>query len=135
VGNITFSRKNKIWKKGKIKKENLKWETRGPVVGQDWEKALRAHQVPDACISTLVGFMVCVWVMFGVVVSPGFGTSIPVITKLVLRCATMELLKLHIHHLAPACNNCFIGNPCGGRVICLDRAFWLGPTHVNEDEL
>jgi len=86
-------------------------------------------------MSTLVGFMVRVQVMFGVVISPVFGASVPIITKLVLRCATMEPLELHIQHLAPACNNCFIGNTCGGRVICLDRAFWLGPTHVNEDEL
>ena len=107
--------------KGKIKKENLKRETRGPVVRQDWEKALRAHQVPDACISTLVGFMVRVWVMFGVVVSPGFGTSIPVITKLVLRCATMELLELHIHHLAPVCNNCLLGTPAG-----VELSVWIG---------
>jgi len=54
--------------------------------------------------------------------------------KLVLRCVATEPPLLHIHHLAPVWNNCFIGNPCGGRVICLIRAFWLGPTHVNEDE-
>ena len=36
-----------------------------------------ANWFPDACVSGSVGFTVGVWVMFGVVVSPVFGASIP----------------------------------------------------------
>ena len=48
----------------------------GKIVGR-----LNAHPVPDAYMSTLMlmGFMVGVWVMFGVVYDPIFGASIPVI--------------------------------------------------------
>jgi hypothetical protein len=117
---------------GEIKRENLKRVTRGPVVRREWGHALSANQIPDACMSILVGFMVGVRMMFGVVVGPVLCASIPFITKLVLRSLAMEPPEAHIHHLAPAWDNSFIGNPCGGRVIHLDRAFRFGPTHVNE---
>jgi hypothetical protein len=68
----------------KVKRENLKRETRGPVARCDWQKGLCAYQVPYACMSTLVGFMVGVQVVFGVVVSPVFTAGIPVVTELVL---------------------------------------------------
>jgi hypothetical protein len=82
-------------------------------------------------MQALVGFVLGVWVVFGVVVGPVLGTCIPVITKLILGCAAMEQPKLHIHHLGPAGDNSFVGNSRCCRVICLDRTFWLG-THVNE---
>jgi hypothetical protein len=126
-----FSIKNKSLTKGKMKRDNLKRETRGPVFRQVWGGVLRARTVPDACMQTSMGFRIVVWVMFGVVVSPDFGACLPVILKLFLRNATTELPEAHILHIAPAWNNFFIGKPCGSRVICLDRASWLGPTHVN----
>ncbi len=46
---------------------------------------LGANRIPDTSMSCPVGFMVGVWVMFGVVIGPVFGSSIPVISKLVLR--------------------------------------------------
>ncbi len=55
--------------------------------------------VPDACMSTSMGFIVGVRMMFGVVVSPVFGAGIPVITELVLRCTAMEPPEAHILHL------------------------------------
>ncbi len=58
--------------------------------------------------------MVGVWVVFGVVVSPVFRASIPVITKLVLGSAAAEPPEEHIHHFGPEGNNCFVGNTCGG---------------------
>jgi hypothetical protein len=66
-----------------------------------------ACRVPDACMSTSVGFMVGVQVVFGVVVSLVFRPSIPVITKLVLGSTAMEPPEAHIHHFGPAGNNCF----------------------------
>jgi hypothetical protein len=93
---------------------------------------LSAHQRSDSCMRTKMGFMVGIWVMFGVVVGPVFGACIPVIMKLVLRCMAMEPSELHIHHFAPARNNSFIGNPRCSGVISLDRTFRLGPTHVNK---
>jgi hypothetical protein len=71
---------------------------------------LLANWVPDTSISCPVGFMVGVWVVFGVVISQVFATSIPVITKLVLRCAASKPPKAHIHHLGPAGHNRFVGN-------------------------
>ncbi len=68
----------------KEKVENLKRETRGPVVRCDWWKGLCAYRVPDACMSTSVGFMVGVRMVFGVVVSPVFRAGAPVVTELVL---------------------------------------------------
>ncbi len=103
-----------IGRKEKVKRENLQRETRGPVARHDWWKGLCAYRVPDACMSTLVGFMVGVRVVFGVVVSPVFRDSIPVVTELVLGGATMEPPEAHIHHFGPAGNNCFVGNTCGG---------------------
>ncbi len=71
-------------------------------------------------MSDLVGFRVGVRVVFDVVVSPIFGTS-------------MEPPEAHIHHLGLAEDNHFVGNTCGSWVISLDRAFKLGPPRGNED--
>jgi hypothetical protein len=67
--------------------------------------------------------------MFGVVVSPVYGSSIPVISKLVLRCAATKPPEAHIHHICPAGHNHFVGNTNGGGVISLNRSFWLWPAH------
>jgi hypothetical protein len=83
-------------------------------------------------MSAPVTFVVGVWVVLCVVVSPVFGSSIPVVSKLVLRGLTMEPPKAHIHHLAPAWNNSIVNNPCRCGVVCLNGAFGLGPSHVNE---
>ncbi len=91
-----------------------------------------AHPIPYACMSAPVKFIVGVWVVFCVVVSPVFGSSIPVVLKLVLRGSAMEPQKAHIHHLAPAWDNSIVNNPCCCRVVCLNGAFGLGPSHVNE---
>jgi hypothetical protein len=64
-------------------------------------------------MSTLVGFMVGVRVVFGVVVSPVFRARIPVVMELVLGTAATEPPEAHIHLFGPARNNCFIGNTCG----------------------
>ncbi len=40
---------------------------------------LGANQFPDARMSGSVGFMSGVWVMFGMMVSPVLGASIPVV--------------------------------------------------------
>ncbi len=76
--------------------------------------------------------MVGVWVMFGVVIGPVFGSSIPVISKLVLRCTASKPPEAHIHHFGPAGDNCFVGNTDGGGVISLDRSFRLWPSHSDE---
>jgi len=91
-----------------------------------------ADRIPDACMSYSVGFMVGVRVVFGVVVSPGFGASILVIIKLVLGSSAMEPPEAHIHHLGPAGDNRFVGDTCGSGVISLDRAFWLWPALLRE---
>jgi hypothetical protein len=57
-------------RKEKVKRENLKRETCRPVARRDWWKGVCAYRVPDACMSTLVGFMVGARVVFGVVVGP-----------------------------------------------------------------
>jgi hypothetical protein len=93
---------------------------------------LLANRVPDTSMSCPVGFMVGVWVVFGVIIGPVFGTSIPVISKLVLRCAATKPPKAHIHHLSPAGHNRFVGNTNGSGVISLDGRFWLWPSHGNE---
>ena len=54
----------KIGRKEKVKRENLKRETHGPMARRDWRKGLCAYWVPDACMSTSVGFMVGVRVVF-----------------------------------------------------------------------
>jgi hypothetical protein len=77
-------------------------------------EGLCAHRVPDACMSASVGFMVGVRVVFGVVVSPVFRASVPVVMDLVLGGVATEPPEAHIHHFGPAGNNCFIGNNCGG---------------------
>jgi hypothetical protein len=58
-----------------------------------------------------VRFIIGVWVVFCVVVSPVFVSSIPVVSKLVLRGLAMEPPKVHIHHLAPAWDNSIVNNP------------------------
>ncbi len=65
-------------------------------------------------MSTSVGFMVGVQVVFVVVVSPVFRASIPVVTELVLGGTALEPPEEHIHHFGPTGNNCFISNTCGG---------------------
>jgi hypothetical protein len=65
-------------------------------------------------MSTLVGFMVGVWVVFGVVVSPVLRAGIPVVTELVLEGAATEPPEAHIHHLGLVGHNCFVGNSHGG---------------------
>ena len=65
-------------------------------------------------MSTLVGFIVGVWVVFGVVVIPVFRAGVPVVTELVLGGAATEPPEAHIHHFGPAGHNCFVGNTCGG---------------------
>ncbi len=121
-----------IGRKEKVKWENLKRETCRPGARRDWRKGLCAYRAPDACMSTLVGFMVGVWVVFSVVVSPVCRARVPVVTELDLGGAATEPPEVHIHHFGPVGHNCFVGNSRGGWVICLDRAFWLGPTHENE---
>jgi hypothetical protein len=91
-----------IGRKEKVKRENLKRETHGPLARREWRMGLCAYQAPDACMSTLVGFMVGVWVVFGVVVSPVFRASIPVVTELVLGGTAMEPPEVHIHYFGPA---------------------------------
>jgi hypothetical protein len=66
--------------------------------------------VPDAGMSVMVGFMVGIWVVFCVVVCPVLGTSIPIVSKLILGCLATEPPEAHIHHLAPARNNSIINN-------------------------
>ncbi len=90
------------------------------------------NQVPDACMSVSVGFMVGIRVVFCVVVGPILGSSIPIVSKLILQCAAMEPLEAHIHHLAPAWNNSIINNSGRCGVVRLDRTFGLGPAHVDE---
>ncbi len=81
-----------IGRERKVKSENLKRKTRRPVARCDWRKGLCACRVPDTCMSTLVGFMVGVWVVFGMVVSPVFRAGVPVVTELVLGGAATEPL-------------------------------------------
>ncbi len=99
-----------IGRKEKVKRENLKRETRGPVVRRDWRKGLCAYRALDACMSILAGFMVGVWVVFGVAVSPVFRASIPVVMGLVLGGTTTEPPEAHIHHIGLAGHNHFVGN-------------------------
>ncbi len=103
-----------IARKEKVKRENLKRETHGPVARRDWQKGLCAYRVPDACMSTLVGFVVGIRVVFGVVVSPVFRTGIPVVMELVLGGVATEPPEAHIHHFGPAGHNHFVGNSSGG---------------------
>ncbi len=92
----------------------------------------RVHPIPYTSMSVLVGFMVGVWVVFCVVVRPVLGSCIAVVSKLVLRCPATEPPEAHIHHLASARENSIVNNPSSCGVVCLDRAFRLGPSHVNE---
>ncbi len=68
-----------------------------PEEGNPWASSLAklvvdlgANRFPDASMSCPVGFMVAVWVMFGMVIGPVFGSSIPVVSKLVLRSAASK---------------------------------------------
>jgi hypothetical protein len=79
-----------------------------------------------------VGFVVGIWVVFGVVVCPVLGSGIPVISKLALRFAAPKPPEAHIHHLAPTRDNCIVGNSSSCGVVSLDGTFRLGLTHVNE---
>jgi hypothetical protein len=65
-------------------------------------------------MSTLIRSMVGVRVVFGVVVSPVFRASIPVVMDLVLGGMATEPPEAHIHHFGPERNNYLIGNTCGG---------------------
>jgi hypothetical protein len=82
-------------------------ETCGPVARYDWQKGLCAYRVPDACMSTLLGFMVGVWVVFGVVVSPVFRAGVPVVMELVLGDTATEPPEAHIHHFGSEGHNPF----------------------------
>jgi hypothetical protein len=57
--------------------------------------------------------MVGVRVVFGVVVSPVFRASVPVVMELILGGMAMEPQEAHIHHLDPAGHNRYVGNTCG----------------------
>jgi hypothetical protein len=62
-------------------------------VGQWLDKVavdLGANRFPDTSMSCPVGILVGVWVIFGVVIGPVFVSSIPVISKLVLRSAALK---------------------------------------------
>ncbi len=117
-----------IGRKEKVKKENLKRGTLEPVARRDWWKGLCAYRAPDTCMSTLVGFMVGVQVVFGVVVSPVFRAGIPVVTELVLRGAATEPPEAHIHHFGPAGHNCFVGRGSGGKNVIFSN----GPNSTSE---
>ncbi len=103
-----------IGRKEKVKRENLKRETHGPVARHDWWKGLCAYWVPDACMRTSVGFMVGIPMVLGVVVSPVFRASVPLVMDLVLGGVTMEPPEAHIHHFGPSGHKSFIGNTCSG---------------------
>jgi hypothetical protein len=79
-----------------------------------------------------MGFMVGVRMVFSIVISPVFGASIPIVTKLVLGFLATEPPKSHIHHFAPTRDNRIVGNTRGSEVISLDRIFGLGPSHVDK---
>jgi hypothetical protein len=125
---------NNVQKIGKSKNKKGKPEEGNPRASGLAKMAvdLGANRFPDARMSGSVGFMVGVWVVFGVIISPVFGTSIPVVTKLVLRCAALKPPEAHIHHLGPVGHNCFVGNTDRSGVISLDGSFWLWPSHSNE---
>jgi hypothetical protein len=61
-----------------------------------------------------VRFVVGVRVVLGMVVSPVFGSGVPVVAELVLRAMALEPSEAHIHHLDPAGDNCLVGNTCSG---------------------
>ncbi len=90
------------------------------------------HPIPYTSMSVSVGFIVGVWVVFCVVAYPVLGSCIPLVSNLVLRCPAMEPPEAHIHHFALARDNSIVNNPSSSGVVCLDRAFGLGPSHVNE---
>jgi hypothetical protein len=77
---------------------------------------LGANRFPDTSMSCPVAFMVGVWVMFGVVIGPVFGSSIPAVLKLVLRCTASKPPEAHIHHFGIGDFGC--GHPIAMRV-CL----------------
>jgi hypothetical protein len=68
-----------------------------------------------------VGLMVGVQVVFGVVVSPVFKASVPIITKLVLGSMATEPPEAHIHHFGLAGNNCLLVTPAA-----IELSVWIG---------
>jgi hypothetical protein len=116
----------------KEKWENLQGKNCGLMGRSEHGMGLSTHQVPVTCMQASTGFVVGNRVVFGVLVGPVLRACIPVIAKLILGCAATEPPKSHIHHLGPAGDNCFVSNSRCCRVICLDRTFWLGPTHGDE---
>jgi len=130
---------NNVQKIGKRKDKRGKNKKGKPEEGNPWACGVAkvavgsgANRYPDACVGCPVGFRVGVRMMFDMIIGPVFGTSIPVVTKLVLRCTESKPPESHIHHLGPAGHNRFVGNPNRGGVISLDRRFWLWPSHSNE---
>ena len=89
-------------------------------------------RLPDTCMCKPMRFMVSIWVVLGVVVGPVICSRIPVVTELVLGSMAPKPPYLHIHHFAPAGNNCVVGHPNSCGVIRLDVDFWFGPAHVNQ---
>ncbi len=71
---------------------------------------LSIHRGPVTCMRALMGVVVGVRVVFGLVVGSVLGTCLPVIAKLILGCTAKVPPKLHIHHLGPAGDDCFVGN-------------------------
>jgi hypothetical protein len=72
-------------------------------------------------MSILVGFMVGVWVVFGVVVSPVFRTCVPVVTKLVLGSAATEPPEAHIHHFCQQGTIVLLVTPAA-----VELSVWIG---------
>ncbi len=65
--------------------------------------------------------MVGGWVVFGVVVSPVFRASIPLVTELVLGGAAMEPPEERIHHFGPARNIFLLVTPAA-----VELSIWIG---------
>jgi hypothetical protein len=76
-------------------------------------------------MSVSVSFVVGVWAVFCVVVRPGLGSSVPVVSKLVLRCPATGTPEAHIHHLAPLRDNSIVNNPAAVKL-----SFWIGLLRV-----
>ena len=95
--------------------------------GKSW-----AVEVPDTCMCKSICIMVSIWVVLGVVVGQVLRSRIPVLTELVLGSTATEPPYTHIHHFAPSGNNCVVGHPSCRGVVRLDRAFRLGPAHVDQ---
>jgi hypothetical protein len=118
MSNVELEDKHMIYTERR-KRENLQGKTRGLMGRSEQGMGLGTHREPVTCMRASIGFVVGVRVVFGMVVSPVLGASIPVIMKLIFGSAAMEPPKL-------------LGNSPGCRGIHLDRTFWLGPTHGDE---